>query len=136
MKSSKIVFLLLIAIFLSSCNSSKKDPNEVKMASILFSDTLYNFGDIDYEADGRCYFEFTNTSKEELIIHNVKSSCGCTRPEWPENPIKPGEKGKIGITYNTKLPGTFHKNITVYCNTEDSPIKLFIKGNVAENKSE
>lgn len=119
-------------MFILSCNSSEKDSNDVKMASISFLDTQYNFGDIEYNANGRCYFEFTNTSKRELIIHNIRSSCGCTRPEWPEEPIKPGESGKIGITYNTKLPGNFNKNITVYCNTEDSPIKLFIKGNVAQ----
>ena len=104
------------------------------MASIQFLDTFYNFGDIQYESNGRCYFEFTNTSKKDLIINNVKTSCGCTRPEWPEKPIKPGDKGKIGITYNTKISGNFYKNITVYSNTEDSPTKLFVKGNVAEEE--
>lgn len=130
MKSNKIFILLVIILFSSACNSSKNNTGEEPMAAILFQDTIYNFGDIPFNSDGRCYFEFTNTSKKELIIYNVRSSCGCTRPEWPEEPIKAGMKGRIGISYNTKLVGNFHKNITVYSNTETSPIRLFIKGNV------
>lgn len=130
MKSIKIFILLVIILFPSACNSTKNNSSEEPMAAISFLNTVYNFGDIPYASDGRCYFEFTNTSEKELIIYKVRSSCGCTRPEWPEEPIKSGGKGRIGISYNTKLVGNFNKNITVYSNTEDSPIKLFIKGSV------
>ncbi len=68
------------------------------------------------------------------MINVVRTTCGCTRPEWPEKPVAPGEKGKIGITYNTKLAGNFQKSITVYSNAKDSPTKLMIKGNV-ENET-
>ncbi len=134
MKSNKIFFLFATIFFFAACKSSTNENGEEPMAEISFLDTTYNFGDIPFDSDGRCYFEFTNTSKKELIIYNVRSSCGCTRPEWPEEPIKPGKKSRIGISYNTKLVGNFNKNITVYSNTEDSPIKLFIKGNVEDVK--
>ncbi|MCF8380446.1 MAG: DUF1573 domain-containing protein [Bacteroidales bacterium] len=132
MKSTNIILLFVFIIFTFSCNTNKNEESTETVAEISFEYTQYDFGDIAYDSDGRCYFEFTNTSrKNDLIIHNVRSSCGCTRPEWPEEPVKPGEKGKIGISYNTKLAGNFNKNITVYSNTENSPLKLFIKGNVA-----
>ncbi len=134
MNISKILTLLFISLIISSCNSSEKKEKEAPMASIQFLDTFHNFGDISYASNGRCYFEFTNTSKENLIINNVRSTCGCTRPEWPQKPIRPGKKGQIGITYNTKISGNFYKSITVYSNTEESPTKLFVKGNVAEEE--
>ena len=64
------------------------------------------------------------------MVNVVRTTCGCTRPEWPEEPVAPGEKGKIGITYNTQIPGNFQKTITVYSNADDSPTKLMIKGKV------
>ncbi len=95
---------------------------------------VYDYGTIEYDSNGRCYFEFTNDSDQELIVNTVRTSCGCTRPEWPKEPVKPGEKGQIGVSYNTRLPGTFHKNITVYSNAVNSPVKLFIKGKVEKRK--
>jgi len=132
MSHTKIVSVLFTVIFISSCGSPENVESENPMASIDFMETTHNFGNIPYTSDGRCYFEFTNTSKKDLLINNVRTTCGCTRPEWPEKPIKPGSKGKIGITYNTKMIGNFNKGITVYSNTQESPTKLFIKGNVVE----
>jgi hypothetical protein len=98
-----------------------------------FENTVHDFGEIPFESDGRCYFEFTNEADEPLIVNVVRTTCGCTRPEWPKEPVQPGETSKIGITYNTKIKGKFHKSITVYSNAENSPVKLFIKGNVLSN---
>lgn len=133
MKSLIKSILLITAISLASCKAPEEKAAEstgTALAEISFSSNIHNFGDIPYESDGRCYFTFFNNSKTDLIVNNVRTSCGCTRPEWPKEPVAPGESGKIGITYNTKIPGGFNKSITVYTNTENSPIKLFIKGNV------
>lgn len=102
---------------------------------ISFEEKIYDFGTIAYESDGRCYFEFTNSSDINLIINNVRTSCGCTRPSWPEEPIPPGKTERIGISYNTKIAGKFSKTITVYSNAKSSPTKLFIKGNVEAKPS-
>ena len=127
----------LLVLFLFSCQSrsdeAKEDSSEVIMK---FTETIHNFGTIPYESDGRCYFEFTNNSNEPLVVNTVRTSCGCTRPEWPKEPVHPGEKGRIGVSYNTKISGTFQKSITVYSNAKNSPVKLFIKGTVEENMEE
>ena len=114
---------------LSSCKNEGDKKSEVT-AGIKFEKMEHDFGTVLYNSDGRCHFEFTNTGKDPLTINNVRTTCGCTRPEWPKEPISSGEKGRIGITYNTKIVGSFNKAITVYSNTTVSPSKLFVKGTV------
>ena len=54
----------------------------------------HNFGKIKAGAKARHVFKFKNTGKEPLIIADAKASCGCTTPEWPKEPIKPGPRVK------------------------------------------
>ena len=67
-----------------------------------------------------------------LIITNVKSSCGCTVPSYPKEPVKKSKKEKIHVKYDTKRIGNFNKTITVYSNAKNSPVKLHIKGEVVK----
>lgn len=137
MRIIHIPFLLPLIFILYSCSSGNPEKSDAEnTASIKFENTVHDFGTIPYESDGRCFFEFTNDSDQPLIVNVVRTSCGCTRPEWPEDPVQPGETGKIGITYNTRLKGRFQKSITVYSNAENSPVRLIIKGNVEPNKKD
>lgn len=123
--------LIVSSLLLGSCGDLGKNKNTNQQpSSIQFENTVHDFGTIAYDSDGRCYFNFINDSDQPLIVNVVRTTCGCTRPEWPESPIQQGESGRIGITYNTKIEGRFQKSITVYSNAKNSPIKLFIKGNV------
>jgi hypothetical protein len=127
--------LLLIFIFipltLISCRETNKDSSgEANNSKIEFEETTFNFGKIEYASDGTCVFEFTNTSRKPLVINVVRTSCGCTNPEWPKDPLEPGDSGEIKVTYNTQIPGSFQKSITVFCNAVNSPVKLLIKGEV------
>jgi hypothetical protein len=75
-------------------------------------------------------FEFTNTGTAPLIISKVSSSCGCTIPKKPEDPILPGQSGEIQVKYDTNRPGPIRKAITVISNA-DTPTKILkIKGTV------
>ncbi|HYW95654.1 MAG TPA: DUF1573 domain-containing protein [Bacteroidales bacterium] len=137
MLKHNVLLITLIVFLASSCqNRPKASTDEKTKSEISFASTVHDFGTIPYDSDGRCYFEFTNTSDEPLVVNVVRTTCGCTRPEWPEEPVAPGDTGKIGITYNTKLPGNFQKSITVYSNASDSPVKLMIKGKVETEKKQ
>jgi hypothetical protein len=136
MKNLSGLILGLILIAFSCINEGSTKERNTEASSIKFENTVYDFGTIPYDSDGRCHFTFINDSDQPLIVNVVRTTCGCTRPEWPENPVKPGEKGRIGITYNTKIEGRFQKGITVYSNAENSPVKLFIKGNVEPKNSQ
>ncbi|MGG7037006.1 MAG: DUF1573 domain-containing protein [Flavobacterium sp.] len=90
------------------------------------------------EDSGVRVFEFTNTGTEPLIIKNVLSSCGCTVPSKPTEPILPGKTGKIEVKYNMN-PGPIRKTITVESNAinvEEGRIALKIKGEVKEKPVE
>lgn len=102
-----------------------------KGAEMTFAAKTHDFGTIK-EANGPVTysFEFTNTGDEPLVIVDVKASCGCTRPEYPKEPIMPGKKGKIKVTFNpTGRPGEFNKEIKIRTNTNKRPI-LKITGTV------
>lgn len=99
-------------------------------AKISFKNETVDYGKIVKGSDGVRVFEFTNTGDAELVITNVKSSCGCTVPKKPEEPIAPGSSGSIEVKYDTNRVGPIRKTVTVYSNA-DEPIKaLKIKGEV------
>ncbi|WP_396590424.1 DUF1573 domain-containing protein [Allomuricauda sp. R78024] len=99
-------------------------------AKIEFKSETVDYGEIAKGSDGVRVFEFTNTGSVPLVISNVKSSCGCTIPKKPEEPILPGKTGQIQVKYDTKRVGPIRKAITVTSNA-DTPTKVLkIKGNV------
>ncbi len=107
-----------------------------KSATISFSDLTYDFGTIK-EDDGVVtkIFEFANTGGTPLIIHRVITSCGCTTPDWPKQPVLPGSKSAIKVEYNPKgRTQKFNETITVYTNTETPTVILQIKGFVKEHE--
>jgi Protein of unknown function (DUF1573) len=72
-----------------------------KQPGISFVETVHNFGEIKQGDTVKYDFEFTNTGTEELLILEAEASCGCTHPSYPFIPIAPGEKGKIGVIFNS-----------------------------------
>ena len=99
---------------------------------ITFNETTHDFGKIN-EADGKVttIFEFINEGMTPLVLTNVRASCGCTTPKWTHEPIEPGQKGQITVTYNPSgRPGRFQKTVTVTSNATVPTTKLYIKGEV------
>ena len=96
-------------------------------------DNTIDYGRVNKEDDnGVRVFEFTNTGDAPLIITNVQSSCGCTVPSKPTEPIMPGKTGKIEVKYNMN-PGPIRKTITVESNAvnvDEGRVALKIKGEV------
>jgi hypothetical protein len=98
-------------------------------------DNTIDYGTVSKGSDsGLRIFEFTNTGDAPLIITNVQSTCGCTVPSKPTEPIMPGKTGKIEVKYNMN-PGPIRKSITVESNAanyEGGRITLKIKGEVVD----
>lgn len=104
-------------------------------AKIEFKSEVIDYGEIEKGSDGVRVFEFTNTGSAALVITDVSSSCGCTIPEKPKNPILPGETGEIKVKYDTQRVGPIRKTITVYSNAEVPAKSIKIKGKVLEPQS-
>jgi len=122
-----IQLILLIAV---SCSEKKGNKAGRKAARIEFSEAQHDFGEIKFSGDGSYDFIFTNTGKSPLILDNVRSTCGCTVPEWTKKPVAPSDTGTIRVIYDTHRVGVFSKALTVYSNAANSPLRIFIKGTV------
>lgn len=120
------ILILLIISGNILCNAQQKK------ATASFVAESHDFGKIN-ESDGPVTFQFTftNIGSEPLILKNVTASCGCTTPSWSREPVLPGAKGFITVTYNPQnRPGHFEKTITVNSNGDPETQALKISGDV------
>lgn len=98
-----------------------------------FEKELINYGKVLKGTNKTNIFEFTNVGNAPLVIKQVISTCGCAVPKKPENPIMPGAKGKIEVSYDTNRIGGFSKMFTVISNAKNKRKQLKIKGFVKGN---
>jgi hypothetical protein len=124
--------ILLMILFIGSCFSQVNSDNGSESAQISFDQTTYDYGTIKVNSDGTCEFKFKNKGNTPLVLTNVRSTCGCTVPQWPKQPIKKGKTGIIKVKYNTRIKGTFNKSIYVYSNGSPKPVILKITGTVVK----
>ena len=104
---------------------------------IEFEKLEHDYGEIPYNGNGECEFRFTNTGNEPLILQKPTSTCGCTVPSWPKEPILPGMSEVIKVTYRTTKVGTINKSVTVTSNAKNNAkVVLHIKGRVLEQPTE
>lgn len=124
MKRLNILLLFLGVISLLQAQAPKPE--------ISFEKKIHDFGDVQEDGGIVAYtFEFTNTGRVPLVIHNVRASCGCTTPEWTRTPIQPGGKGTLKASFDPRnRPGNFNKTITVTSNAETANETLRIIGRV------
>jgi hypothetical protein len=125
----KLVFLSFLLALSSFGLFAQDNPYNTK-DSIKFDKTVYDYGTITQGSDGNCEFRFTNKGKSALVLIDVQTSCGCTVPLWPKEPITAGKSGVIKVKYDTERLGVFSKTITVTSNAKNSPVVLTIKGNI------
>jgi len=163
MKKLVLVFGIAILVF-ASCSTSSTNTGEVipsqpapvvlpkaapekgsgeesiarSKTKMKFKTMEHNFGRMK-EGEQREYdFEFTNTGKEDLIIEDCKGSCGCTVPEWPKDPIKPGQSAAIKVKFDsTKKEKDQEKSVTILANTEPEirtiiKIKAYVEASAAK----
>jgi len=130
MKKLVISISLIIATFSLAIAQAEAPAQNPNAPEITFEKVVHDYGTIYKGDDGIYDFTFTNTGKEPLILSNVRSSCGCTVPSWPREPILPGKSAAIKVKYNTDRPGIINKNVTVNSNARTSTVVLSIKGNV------
>lgn len=130
-KNMKKTIILIAFALISSIGFAQNGPK------IVFSapENTIDYGKVTKTENGTRDFVFTNTGNAPLIITNVLSTCGCTVPIKPGEPIMPGKTGKITVKYNM-APGPIRKTITVESNAvnyEGGRVALKIKGEVISN---
>ncbi len=141
-----LCFLIIACgLLMCSCDIRKKDTkatntNVTKQVTsdpttVEIIDSVYDFGTINEGDIIEFSFRFKNTGNKPLEIADAKASCGCTVPEKPTAPIKPGEMGFIKVKFNSdRKPGEAHKSITVTSNAMPEFPELYLKGTVIGKK--
>lgn len=103
-----------------------------KLPVMIFEITEYDFGTLK-KGDPCIYdFVFKNDGKSDLVITNVRSSCGCTTPTYTQEPVKKNDKGTISVKYDSNRVGSFSKTITITSNAKNSPVIISIKGKIED----
>lgn len=125
----KKIFLLLMMLASLVAYAQQEQPE------IKFDKTVHKFGTFSEKTPVQtAVFAFTNIGKAPLIINQAIASCGCTIPSYTKEPIMPGEKGTVKVTYNGKgkFPGHFKKSITIRTNGKVEMVRLYIEGDMKE----
>jgi hypothetical protein len=115
----KVFGSFLIVLFISFSANSQE---------FKFEKETIDYGKVNKGSNGERTFVFTNVGDAPLIIKNVRSTCGCTIPKKPEQPIMPGEKGEIKVSYDTNRVGGFSKSINIFSNAKNPRKVIRIKG--------
>ena len=111
-----IVFMATFQLAAQATPTEGTPEISASKAVLTLASDVVDYGTIDQGAEPLRLAKFTNTGTEPLIISGAKGSCGCTVPNWPKDPIMPGESANIEIRYDTKRVGAINKTVTVTSN--------------------
>lgn len=120
--STKLTFLILSSFYLFNVLNIE-----------WLSETNYDFGELNQGEPVECFFRFKNLSSDTLLIDNVRTTCGCTAPDWSVEPILPQAISEIRVVYDAKKLGYFRKKIKVFFNQQRKAEHLEIEGYVLNN---
>ncbi len=146
-----VLIPVLIILFFTACNNDnpasriKKENLEKakqkradlnKFPVMEFETREIDFGTHNEGEILDTVFKFKNTGDAPLVITNVKTSCGCTTPYWPKEPIQPGQSEQIKVRFNTNhKTGKQTKTITIHANTKNLTERVVIKAyNIPKTK--
>lgn len=97
-----VLFLAFVGTSVVAQNAPVKAPaQKADGAVITLEKVSHDFGDINQGDVVEQVFKFTNTGNQPLIISEIKTTCGCTTPVFPKNPIMPGASGEIKVGFNS-----------------------------------
>jgi hypothetical protein len=134
MKTGKLFLIILALLAGSLVLKAQEEKSENNGPQISFDKETHDYGEIFMHGDGNCVFTFTNTGNEPLLLTNVRAGCGCTVPQWPREPVLPGDSAEIKVRYTTlNRPHSINRSIVVTSNAANKPsLVLRLRGKVVE----
>ncbi|MGF1533973.1 MAG: DUF1573 domain-containing protein [Bernardetiaceae bacterium] len=91
-------FLFFIGAFIIGLTAALAQEG----SELSFDEVNYEFGTVKQGEQVDHNFKFTNASPNPIVITNVRTTCGCTVPQWPREPIAAGETANINAIFNTR----------------------------------
>jgi len=142
MKKLILLFALAIGFSVQSYAQNEPSTQQEEVATtdgpvMTFETTTVQYGEIEQGADPLRTVSFTNTGNQPLVINSAKGSCGCTVPNFPKEPIMPGESNVIEVRYDTKRVGPINKTVKLKTN-EGGNVQhvLYVKGKISKVNAE
>jgi hypothetical protein len=155
MKKYLFVSAVALSAFMFSCNSETSETEVVdettvvapevnteealpttvvtELTSLSIDRMEHDFGKIPDTAPVETSFVITNTGDKPLLVTNAQGSCGCTVPEYPKEPLAPGESRDMKISFNPNgKEGVNNKTVTITANTEPATTIINIKSDVTK----
>jgi hypothetical protein len=140
-RNTKTLILVAVAgaslMSFSLVNNSSEGINPTEITEtqqgpkLVFEETEHQFGKINQGDKVKHTFVFKNTGDAPLIINSASGSCGCTVPEGPHEPILPGTTGEVHVVFNSAgKRGLQNKSVTLNTNEGETPVRIYIKGEV------
>lgn len=126
---SLFVSMLVTTALFAQAQTGSGNTNPVD-AKIKFKKETIDFGKTKFNKPVTVTFEFTNISKEPVLIETARASCGCTTPKWTTEPVLPGKSGKIEATYTANSVGKPTKTVYLRVKGVDAEKELIITGTV------
>ncbi len=156
MKQINLSLLLIVFFLISSCNNNNKTSDKKKQVTtdivnnpitasgkfdesslpkIKFDKETFDFGVIIQGEKVSHTFKYKNEGGSDLIIREVKASCGCTVTKFSKDPLSPGQEGQIEVVFNSeRRTGMQHKIIFIWSNTQPNRNKISITAEVVVPK--
>jgi len=148
----RMITPLLLLLLMASCKEEPagkdgkltvkdiKNPNSLIEAAddlypvMQFEEDHFDFGTLQAGEVVSHEFRFKNTGKAPLIITSASSSCGCTVPSYPRDPIAPGEEGVIKVEFDSGgRRNKVKKTVNISANTNPAIQKISIEAFVKTN---
>lgn len=123
MAPKRVISLIILTLCALTASAQKQ---------LTFQPDTWDFGTIR-ETDGRVSHTFTGVNRGDtpLVILDVVTTCGCTVPAFSKQPILPGRKTQITVTYDpANRPGSFTKELWVYSSEKRKIATLTVQGDV------
>lgn len=122
----------IASIIRSPVDGNQTEVDTASIARMEFTDGIKHlFGEVPEGAVIDHEFAFINTGTQPLLITKARSTCGCTVPDYPKEPILPGESGVISVAFDTKNKyGRQRKPVTITANTYPATTVIYVDGTV------
>jgi hypothetical protein len=72
-----------------------------------------------------------NTGEYPLVVSDVVPSCDCTQVQY-DHSIDSGDTLNLEVIYSPDEVGLFYRSVDLYLNVKESPVTLWIKGEVSK----
>ena len=115
-------------LYLNLIKGMGESTSKERLTTVSINSTVIDFGSFPQSEKQERSFILTNTGNGLLVIQDIVTSCGCTKVEYSKEPVRPGETLEVKVIYEAEQAEHFNKTVTVYCNADNSPLRLAVKG--------